>query len=110
SEEELEDGVKEAKDEIKEEVEATEEVKEQVKEKGKAEASEGPKDDKQYELKIGHHEKKFPDGDGSKYWILSVEVVEVSQGSNKVVFSFVPEPWMRVSTKDVVNPDDLQSA
>ncbi|KAG0004131.1 hypothetical protein BGZ65_000870, partial [Modicella reniformis] len=66
-------------------------------------------DAKQYELKIRQHEKEFPDGDGSKYWILRIEVVEENQGSNKVVFSFVPEPWMRVSTKDVVNPDELQS-
>ncbi|KAF9961094.1 hypothetical protein BGZ65_011228, partial [Modicella reniformis] len=84
----------------KEELEegATKEVNQEAKE-----------DDKQYELKIGHHEKKFSDGDGSKYWILSVEVVEVSQGSNKVVFSFVPEPWMRVSTADVGTPDELMS-
>ncbi|KAF9991825.1 hypothetical protein BGZ65_000032, partial [Modicella reniformis] len=64
-------------------------------------------DDEQYELKIGHREKKFPDGDGSKYWILSVDVVEVCQGPNKIIFSFEPEPWMRVSTLDVSAPDGL---
>ncbi|KAF9928511.1 hypothetical protein BGZ65_006246, partial [Modicella reniformis] len=63
----------------------------------------------EYELKIGHHEKRFPDGDGSKYWIIGVEVVEESQGSNKVIFSFVSGPWMRVSTMDVSAPDDLMN-
>ncbi|KAF9983654.1 hypothetical protein BGZ65_001562 [Modicella reniformis] len=63
---------------------------------------------KRYELRMKQDEKLFLNGDGLKYWIARVEVVEENQGNNKVIFSFVPEPWMRVSTADVGNPVDLQ--
>ncbi|KAF9937588.1 hypothetical protein BGZ65_001358 [Modicella reniformis] len=69
----------------------------------------GFEDDKQYELKTRQHGKMFPCGGGSQYWVLGVELIEESEGNKKVVFSFVPEPWMRVSTKDVGIPDDLMN-
>ncbi|KAF9982262.1 hypothetical protein BGZ65_003067, partial [Modicella reniformis] len=62
---------------------------------------------KRYDLRLKGHKESFPDGDGSMYWVLSVDVIERSRGCEKVVFSFVPEPWMRVSTADIGNHDDL---
>ncbi|KAF9969882.1 hypothetical protein BGZ65_011555, partial [Modicella reniformis] len=46
-------------------------AKKKVKEKEKEEANEGSKDDKQYELKVKHNQENFPEGDGTKYWVLS---------------------------------------
>ncbi|KAF9984497.1 hypothetical protein BGZ65_000251, partial [Modicella reniformis] len=63
---------------------------------------------KHYELRTSGHKEPFPDGDGSKYWVLRVQVAEVIRKHLKVIFSFVPEPWMRVSTEDG-KPKDLQS-
>ncbi|KAF9970338.1 hypothetical protein BGZ65_011206, partial [Modicella reniformis] len=68
-------------------------------------------ENKLYEVKVESHKESFQDGDGSMYWVIRVEVVEKDsiQDLGKVVFSFVPEPWMRVSTTDVRQPDKLQS-
>ncbi|KAF9358006.1 hypothetical protein BGX34_009115, partial [Mortierella sp. NVP85] len=57
----------------------------------------------EYSLRTGIHQESFRDGDGSMYWVLRVEVIE----HEKPVFSFVPEPWMRVSTKAVREPVHL---
>jgi hypothetical protein len=44
-------------------------------------------------------------------WVLGVEVVEIVENPDhrgeEIVFSFVPEPWMRVSTAAVRQPGDL---
>ncbi|KAF9936514.1 hypothetical protein BGZ65_002318, partial [Modicella reniformis] len=74
------------------------------------EDQEGSKEDKQYKLRIKAHNELFPDGDGLMYWVPRVELVEESQGYKKVIFSFVPEPWMRISTMDASYPDILVSA
>ncbi|KAF9944321.1 hypothetical protein BGZ65_012235, partial [Modicella reniformis] len=68
-------------------------------------------EDKLYEVKVERQKEPFQDGAGSMYWVLGVEVVERDsiQDFGKVVFSFVPEPWMRVSTTDVPQADKLQS-
>ncbi|KAF9208761.1 hypothetical protein BGZ49_007617 [Haplosporangium sp. Z 27] len=70
-------------------------------------------DDKiQYRLKTGIHRELLPEGDGVSYWVLRVEVVEenVVNKSQRVIFSFVPEPWMRITTNEVSHPENLQSA
>ncbi|KAF9345771.1 hypothetical protein BGX34_004464, partial [Mortierella sp. NVP85] len=48
----------------------------------------------------------------SMHWVTSVEVVEESSGQvpEKIIFSFVPEPWTHVSTESVPDPENLQSA
>ncbi|KAF9950769.1 hypothetical protein BGZ65_006388, partial [Modicella reniformis] len=64
---------------------------------------------KRYTLRTKSHEEPFSDGDSLKYWVTRVEVLEESEEYKKVTFSFVPEPWMRVSTKDVGDSGDLMS-
>ncbi|KAF9361081.1 hypothetical protein BGX26_005948 [Mortierella sp. AD094] len=66
----------------------------------------------QYRLVTGIHRELLPEGDGVSYWVLRVEVVEedLEKRSQRVIFSFVPEPWMRVSTSEVSHPENLQSA
>ncbi|KAF9174976.1 hypothetical protein BGX20_008912 [Mortierella sp. AD010] len=65
----------------------------------------------QYRLMTGIHRELLPEGDGVSYWVLRVEVVEedLEKRSQRVIFSFVPEPWMRVSTSEVSHPENLQS-
>ncbi|KAF9986959.1 Transient receptor putative cation channel sub V member 4, partial [Modicella reniformis] len=68
--------------------------------------------DKLYQVKTGIHRESLRDGDGSMYWVLRVEVVErdsMQDPIGKVIFSFVPEPWMRVSTANARQPAKLQS-
>ena len=66
---------------------------------------EGLKKNKQYEVRIAAGIKLTRDDDDSMCWILRVEVVE--RYPERVVFSFVPEPWMRISAADVSQPEDL---
>ncbi|KAF9903785.1 hypothetical protein BX616_001536, partial [Lobosporangium transversale] len=61
-------------------------------------------DNVNYQLKTGYHREFLPEGDGAQYWVLRVEVVEAD--TQKTVFSFVPEPWMRELTKKVVDPEN----
>ncbi|KAF9946049.1 hypothetical protein BGZ65_010125, partial [Modicella reniformis] len=63
---------------------------------------------KRYTLRTKSRKESFPDGDDLKYWVTRVEVEE-SHEYKKVIFSFVPEPWMRVSTKDAGKPGDLMN-
>ncbi|KAG0306138.1 hypothetical protein BGZ98_002907, partial [Dissophora globulifera] len=65
----------------------------------------------QYRLVTGIHRELLPEGDGVSYWVLRVEVWEenLAYKTQKVIFSFVPEPWMRVTTGEVVHPENLQS-
>ncbi|KAI7829628.1 hypothetical protein BC939DRAFT_441306, partial [Gamsiella multidivaricata] len=67
--------------------------------------------DIQYRLLTGIHRELLPEGDGKSYWVLRVEVVEenLKQKTSRIIFSFVPEPWMRVTTEEVVHPENLQS-
>ncbi|KAG0006421.1 hypothetical protein BGZ65_008231, partial [Modicella reniformis] len=66
----------------------------------------------QYKLMTGIHSELLPEGDGVSYWVLRVEVVEENllMKTQRTIFSFVPEPWMRITTSDVVHPESLQSA
>ncbi|KAF9916380.1 hypothetical protein BX616_003896 [Lobosporangium transversale] len=65
----------------------------------------------QYRLMTGIHRELLPEGDGVAYWVLRVEVIEENTllKTQKIIFSFVPEPWMRVTTTEVVHPENLQS-
>ncbi|KAI1318019.1 hypothetical protein EDD11_007402, partial [Mortierella claussenii] len=63
-----------------------------------------------YSLRSAYHRELLPEGDGVSYWVLRVEVVEedLKYNTQRLIFSFVPEPWMRVTTSEVW-PDNLQS-
>ncbi|KAF9358004.1 hypothetical protein BGX34_009113 [Mortierella sp. NVP85] len=65
----------------------------------------------QYRLMTAFHNELLPDGDGVSYWVLRVEVFEenLRTKTQRIIFSFVPEPWMRITTSDVVHPENLQS-
>ena len=67
--------------------------------------------DRRYEVRTTNHRKQFQNGDNSMCWVLGVEVVEIVENPDhrgeEIVFSFVPEPWMRVSTAAVRQPGDL---
>ncbi|KAK3824677.1 MAG: armadillo-type protein [Benniella sp.] len=80
------------------------------KEGQRGEAKKGFKIDKLHEVMTVMDMSVSRDDDGSEYWILRVEVVEkdLDNSNDKVIFSFVPEPWMRVSVTDVPHPEDLQ--
>ncbi|KAK3824534.1 MAG: hypothetical protein J3Q66DRAFT_92656 [Benniella sp.] len=82
---------------------------ESVKEPEVGKAMEAPKKDKQYEVRTAAGMKLTRDDDDSMSWILRVEVVErhFNRYGEKVVFSFVPEPWMRISATRVLHPEDL---
>ncbi|KAI8351698.1 hypothetical protein B0O80DRAFT_500059 [Mortierella sp. GBAus27b] len=62
-----------------------------------------------YKVQTAIHHQSLRGGDGSMYWVLRVEVLEVKGHHKDVVFSFVPEPWMRVSTTAVRDASNLQS-
>ncbi|KAG0235330.1 hypothetical protein BGX31_004268 [Mortierella sp. GBA43] len=65
----------------------------------------------QYRLMTAVHSELLPEGDGVSYWVLRVEVVEenLMTRTSRIIFSFVPEPWMRTTTSEVVHPENLQS-
>jgi len=62
------------------------------------------KEDERCELRTASRRKLLRNGDGTTYWILYVEVVQ----KEKIIFSFVPEPWMRISASEIRKPEDLQ--
>ncbi|KAF9357797.1 hypothetical protein BGX26_003058 [Mortierella sp. AD094] len=66
----------------------------------------------QYELDVKYHREHLPEGLHERYWVHSVNVTKKnsSTGNNKVIFSFVPEPWMRIITTKAANPLGLMSA
>ncbi|KAF9352322.1 hypothetical protein BGX34_012212 [Mortierella sp. NVP85] len=83
--------------------------------KNKEEPKKVIKMDRLYEVRTAAGMKLSRDDDDSMYWILRVEVVERYRGdinekdlNEKVIFSFVPEPWMRISAADVRRPEDHQ--
>ncbi|KAI8602966.1 hypothetical protein EDD21DRAFT_442432 [Dissophora ornata] len=65
-----------------------------------------------YQLKVLVHRELVPQGDGATYWVVRVEVHEVNEvaKSSRLIFSFVPEPWVRKRTTDVSNGGDLLMA
>ncbi|KAI8346710.1 hypothetical protein B0O80DRAFT_224726 [Mortierella sp. GBAus27b] len=67
---------------------------------------------KLYGLRTENIREPFRDGSGLLYWIVRLSVVRVNplNGSQDTIFSFVPEPWMRVSTMEVPYPVHLQQA
>ncbi|KAK3824676.1 MAG: hypothetical protein J3Q66DRAFT_325773 [Benniella sp.] len=73
-------------------------------EKARQEAKEDAKEDERCEVRTASRRKLLRNGDGTTYWILYVEVVQ----KEKVIFSFVPEPWMRISASEIRKPEDLQ--
>ncbi|GJJ72861.1 hypothetical protein EMPS_05219 [Entomortierella parvispora] len=67
---------------------------------------------KKYRLQTGFHKELLPEGDGVSYFVHRVEVIEenILEKTQKIIFSFVPEPWMRATTADVVHPENLLTA
>ncbi|KAF9208762.1 hypothetical protein BGZ49_007618 [Haplosporangium sp. Z 27] len=65
-----------------------------------------------YHLRTGFHQEPLPEGDGMSYWVLRVEVVEenTKSGQSKLIFSFIPEPWMRVTVSEIRDPKNLLKA
>ncbi|KAF9361080.1 hypothetical protein BGX26_005947 [Mortierella sp. AD094] len=65
-----------------------------------------------YQLRTGFHREPLPEGDGMSYWVLRVEVVEENKafGTQNIIFSFIPEPWMRITVGDVRDPGTLLRA
>ncbi|KAK3824674.1 MAG: hypothetical protein J3Q66DRAFT_435916 [Benniella sp.] len=71
---------------------------------------EGPKEDKKYEVRTAVDKERSRDDDDLMYWIIRVEVVESDlDGRNeKVIFSFVPEPWVNIPAAGFPHPKRLQ--
>jgi len=71
---------------------------------------EGPKEDKKYEVRTAAGKERCRDDDDLMFWILRVEVVERDHdGRNeKVIFSFVPEPWVNIPAAGFPRPKELQ--
>ncbi|KAF9359542.1 hypothetical protein BGX26_012090 [Mortierella sp. AD094] len=69
-------------------------------------------DDIQYRILCGLHRELSRTGNGSSYWVHRVEIMEenLSLRTQRLIFSFVPEPWLRVKTTEVTNPENLMSA
>jgi len=69
---------------------------------------------KKYQLQTGFHKELLPEGDGVSYFVHRVEVIETEETDSgktqRIIFSFVPEPWMRATTADVVHPENLLTA
>ncbi|KAF9185997.1 hypothetical protein BGZ51_002297 [Haplosporangium sp. Z 767] len=66
----------------------------------------------EYRLLTAIHKEPLPEGDGLSYWVHRVEVREVNvlTGVENIIFSFIPEPWMRATTSEVAHPDELLTA
>ncbi|KAF9383655.1 hypothetical protein CPC16_008828, partial [Podila verticillata] len=66
----------------------------------------------QYRVVTAFHKELLPEGDGASYWVHRVELIEENlvARTQKLIFSFIPEPWMRAMTSDVVHPENLLSA
>jgi len=75
------------------------------------EPEKGLQEQKQYEVRTSTRKRLFHDGDSPICWVLGVDVVEnPNRMDEKVVFSFVPEPWMRVSAVTVRQPGNFLKA
>ncbi|KAF9350680.1 hypothetical protein BGX34_001039, partial [Mortierella sp. NVP85] len=86
------------------------EGKDEHKDRPQEEAMGRLKEDKRYEVRTATEMTMSRDEDGSMDWIISVEVVErdLDDRNEKVIFSFVPEPWIHVSASENHKPKDLQ--
>ncbi|KAF9360798.1 hypothetical protein BGX34_007496 [Mortierella sp. NVP85] len=64
-----------------------------------------------YRLKTIKHEEILMERDGTSCNVLRVEVMEIQRdGTQNTVFSFVPEPWVRVKTSTAASQASLLSA
>ncbi|KAK3824529.1 MAG: hypothetical protein J3Q66DRAFT_92536 [Benniella sp.] len=65
---------------------------------------------KQYEVKTVTELTISQNENDPIYWVIRVDVVErdLEDQNKKVAFSFVPEPWIRISAADVRRPENLQ--
>ena len=71
----------------------------------------GLQEEKQYGIRTTTRRRLFHDGDSSICWVLSVDVVEnPNRTDEKIVFSFVPEPWMRIPAAAARQPEKLLKA
>ncbi|KAF9133445.1 hypothetical protein BGW39_009756 [Mortierella sp. 14UC] len=66
----------------------------------------------QYRLQTAFHRELLPEGDGVFYWVHRVEVIreDLKEKTQRLIFSFIPEPWMRTTTADVSQPEELLTA
>ncbi|KAF9908496.1 hypothetical protein EC991_009760 [Linnemannia zychae] len=66
----------------------------------------------QYRLQTAFHRELLPEGDGVFYWVHRVEVIreDLKDRTQRLIFSFIPEPWMRATTAEVSNPENLLTA
>jgi hypothetical protein len=70
----------------------------------------------QYRLQTAFHKELLPEGDGVFYWVHRVEVhrIEISREdlkkTQRLIFSFIPEPWTRARTAEVSHPENLLTA
>ncbi|KAG0225604.1 hypothetical protein BGX31_007592, partial [Mortierella sp. GBA43] len=83
-------------------------AREEDQQESRNEAEMEPRDEAVYELRTDVHRELSQDGDGSMYWVHRVEVVKNPYHQDEsTVFSFVPEPWMRVSASEIRQPHKL---
>ncbi|KAF9088826.1 hypothetical protein BGX23_007096 [Mortierella sp. AD031] len=66
----------------------------------------------QYRLQTAYHRELLPEGDGVFYWVHRVEVIreDLKERTQRLIFSFIPEPWMRATTAEVSHPENLLTA
>ncbi|KAF8942380.1 hypothetical protein BGZ47_006548 [Haplosporangium gracile] len=66
----------------------------------------------QYRLQTAFHRELLPEGDGVFYWVHRVEVIreDLRERTQRLIFSFIPEPWMRATTAEVSHPENLLTA
>ncbi|KAF9293473.1 hypothetical protein BGZ88_005316 [Linnemannia elongata] len=66
----------------------------------------------QYRLQTAFHRELLPEGDGVFYWVHRVEVIreDLKERTQRLIFSFIPEPWMRATTAEVSHPENLLTA
>ncbi|KAG0274449.1 hypothetical protein BGZ95_009790 [Linnemannia exigua] len=66
----------------------------------------------QYRLQTAVHKEPLPEGDGVLYWVHRVEVIreDLKERTQQLIFSFIPEPWMRATTAEVSHPENLLAA
>ncbi|KAG9071794.1 hypothetical protein KI688_006010 [Linnemannia hyalina] len=66
----------------------------------------------QYRLQTAFHRELLPEGDGVFYWVHRVEVIreDLKDRTQRLIFSFIPEPWMRATTAEVSHPENLLTA
>ncbi|KAF9110686.1 hypothetical protein BGX27_006011 [Mortierella sp. AM989] len=67
--------------------------------------------DLELQIEVVYHREHLPEGLHARYWVHHVKVSERNYISgSRVLFSFVPEPWMRTLTTKAADPSKLMSA